>query len=105
MSLASARQPEVDVASHRFRARASVVATVVPGDATVLMDLAQGQYYTLNEVGTRAWHMLQEGVTLAAIIERLSAEYDVSLAVLRADTMQLLQALAGASLIVPEPIE
>ncbi|HEY7876654.1 MAG TPA: PqqD family peptide modification chaperone, partial [Gemmatimonadaceae bacterium] len=54
------------------------VLAATQGEETVLLDVERGRYYALNEVGSRIWSLVCEGVPFAGIVERLRAEYDVS---------------------------
>jgi hypothetical protein len=82
-----------------FRPGAQVGATG-QGGQTVLLDYAGGQYYGLDEVGTRIWELVRDGQTLGGIVATLEAEYDVDRDVLEADTAALLAELAGRGLVV-----
>lgn len=45
----------------------------------VILDLASGTYYGLNEVGTRIWILLAEGRDAEGIAAELTAEYEVGI--------------------------
>ncbi|HEU4882304.1 MAG TPA: PqqD family protein [Longimicrobium sp.] len=81
-----------------FRPGAQVGATG-QGGHTVLLDYAGGQYYGLDEVGTRIWELVRDGQTLGGIVDALEAEYDVARDVLEADTSALLAELAARRLV------
>lgn len=80
------------------RPRAGVLAREVGGEM-VLLDVDQGTYYGLNEVGTRAWSLLAEGATLGEVEERLLTEFEVERSTLEADLHGLLRDLAEHGLI------
>jgi Coenzyme PQQ synthesis protein D (PqqD) len=82
-----------------FRPGAQVGATG-QGGHTVLLDYAGGQYYGLDEVGTRIWELVRDGKTLGGIVATLEAEYDVGRAVLQEDVSALLAELAARRLVV-----
>lgn len=84
-----------------FRPGAQVGATG-EGGHTVLLDYAGGQYYGLDEVGTRIWELVREGSTLGTIVDRLEAEYDAPRDVLEADASALLAELAARRLVRAE---
>ncbi len=66
-----------------------VVAREVAGE-TVLLNLASGTYFGLNEVGGRIWQIFDEGsVSLAEVAAKLQAEFDVSAAEAEADVLSL----------------
>lgn len=69
----------------------------------MLLDLEHGQYYTLNEVGSRIWTMVCEGLPFAEITDRVCAEYDVSRGQGERDAALLLRQLLDASLIQCDP--
>ena len=76
-----------------------VVARVVAGE-TVLLNLATGTYFGLNEVGGRVWQWLDdEGCTLAEVSEKVQAEFEVSGEVAEADLLALLDRLAEHGLV------
>ena len=66
---------------------------------SVLLDLKTGLYFGLNPVGTRIWHLMEEGRTPAQILETLLAEYEVPPEQCRRDLEQLLGALQQKSLV------
>lgn len=45
---------------------------------TVMMDIEKGEYYALNEVGTRIWELTREKIKINDIISTLLDEYDVN---------------------------
>lgn len=71
------------------------------GDETVLLNLASGQYFGLNRVGTRIWQLLTEGQTPAGIIDTIAAEFDAPRADVERDTHALLATLNENGLISP----
>jgi hypothetical protein len=77
---------------------AEVLVQTVDQDA-VLLDMRSEQYFSLNSVGRRVWELLQETGDVAAIRDRLSAEYDVPMADLERDLDALLARLLEAGLV------
>jgi hypothetical protein len=80
--------------------RAQKVVSAREGDRTVLLDPVRGEYYGLDEVGTRVWELLPDHPTAAALAERLFAEYDAPRDRLAADAAALLGKLADIQLVV-----
>ena len=78
-----------------------VLSQEVAGE-TVLLDLGSESYFGLDEVGTRVWALLQEGMETGAIVERLLADYEVGRAQLEADVAALLDQLEASGLITRE---
>ena len=69
------------------------------GDEIVLLNLRDGVYYGLEDVGARVWMLLEQPVTVAAIREALVSEYDVEPERCDRDTRALLTELAANGLI------
>lgn len=80
--------------------RAEKVVSAAEGDRTVLLDPVGGEYYGLDEVGTRIWELLPAHPTAAALAERLFDEYDAPRDRLAADVAALLGKLAALKLVV-----
>jgi hypothetical protein len=55
------------------------------GEEAVLLELKTGQYYSLNEVGTRMWRLLAEHGTVEPVLRALSQEYEIAEEQLRKD--------------------
>lgn len=92
-------QTDAAPADAPFRRSGHVVSTG-EGDRTVLLDPVRGEYFGLDEVGTRIWELLPEHPTAAALGDRLFNEYDAPPERLRADAAALLGKLAGLGLVV-----
>ena len=74
-------------------------ATEVDSQA-VILQYGTGTYYTLNEVGTRIWHLLEEKKSLQQILAILQQEYSASEAQLQQDLLVLVQQLKEKELLV-----
>ena len=70
--------------------------------SAVMMDIMSGKYYNLGEVGGRIWGLLEEPMTVNALVQKLTAEYDVSAAQCRADIEPFLNTLLDRGLLVAE---
>ena len=46
-------------------------------DELVMMDIEKGKYFSLNQVATVIWDMLEQPLTLEEICNNLTSEYDV----------------------------
>jgi len=75
-----------------------VVFRDLAGEA-VLLNLATGMYFGLNEVGTRIWHLIADHGSTDEIIESILAEYEVDEAQLRKDVDALIQQLLDKGLV------
>jgi hypothetical protein len=77
------------------------VHSTLHGGRTILLDLRRERYYGLDDVGTRVWALLKEGVDVPAIVARLGEEYDAPRERLQADVSQVLRHLAELKVIIP----
>jgi hypothetical protein len=84
--------------SARFRPFAHVV-WARHTDATVLLDVERGLYYTLNDVAGRAWELLAAGEPVIEILRVVGDAYEVDREVLEADVTALLRELRAEKLI------
>ncbi len=73
----------------------------------VLVQLASGTYYGVNEVGAEALTMMVDGVGFSALVAALLDRFEVDEAVLRADLTELLGDMVdrGLVLIRSDPAE
>jgi hypothetical protein len=65
----------------------------------VLLNLASGHYYGMNQAGTRAWMLLVDGLSLGAVVDRLVEEFDVPADVLERDLAAWLTMLLDKGLV------
>jgi len=68
-------------------------------DRMVLVDLKSNQIFELNSTGARVWELLQEGVSVDTLIDRLKAEFEADPATLRTEIESLLSDLLSEGLI------
>ena len=47
------------------------------GDELVVLNLRDGYYYSLDDLGLRIWRLIQEPLTLDEIRETVTSEYEV----------------------------
>jgi hypothetical protein len=55
--------------------------------------------YTLNEVGSRIWQLIDTPITVGQIVETLSREYEVAAECARRDVVEFLELLSRRGLI------
>jgi hypothetical protein len=86
---------------------APFVTAVAQGGETVLLNIAAGQYYSLNDVGTCVWELLaaagDAGLAAGSVIEHVQREYDVTPDRAQADVLKLLHDLRIAGLVICKP--
>ena len=68
-------------------------------DQVVLLELADGQYFALDEVGSHMWELLQECEDLDAVPRQLEQIYEADEATLRRDLAELISKLVDADLL------
>ena len=79
------------------------VRATTQGDETVLLDVERGRYFALNEVGSRIWALVCEGVPFGEIVDLVCTEYDVARDRGERDAEVLVRQLLSASLVRCEP--
>lgn len=88
----------------RVRLSSEVLFQEVGGEA-VLLDLRSESYFGLNEVGARVWQLLQERSDPKAVLDALSAEYEVDEGTLANDLVELITDMADAGLVTLRSVE
>ncbi len=68
-------------------------------DETVLLNLASGKYYSLDDVGTRMWLLMTEHKQLKAVHQALLEEYEADPGQLEQDLLALADKLAANGLL------
>ena len=68
-------------------------------DEAVILNLKNGVYCGLNQVGARIWELIQEPTTVAAVRDRIVAEYEVETDRCEQDLLALLGELEAQGLI------
>lgn len=79
-------------------AASHTVSTDLDGEA-VILDTAAGEYYGLNEVGTRIWTLLREPKTFGEVVDALLDEYRVDPDQCESEARQLVDQLIDNDLI------
>ena len=65
----------------------------------VMMNLDKGQYFMMNEVGSRIWEIISEPVNVKGIIDTLRSEYEVDEETCKDTVVEFLGRLNNADLI------
>lgn len=86
----------------RFEVSEAVVSAELGGEG-VLLDIATGLYYGLDETGSQIWRLVREGLGTSDICDRLFSEYDVDRERLRTDITGFLDQLEQNGLIRTRP--
>ncbi|MEZ5409730.1 MAG: PqqD family protein [Acidimicrobiales bacterium] len=83
-----------------FTIPASVVSRTV-GDELVLVDLDSERYFSLNATGATIWEELAAGRSAVQALNQLTAKFDVTEEIARADLDELVEALVSSGLLFP----
>ena len=75
------------------------VVTRLVGGSTVILNSQTGRYFTLDEIGTRAWTALVASTSIEAALDRLLAEFQADPERLRLDIETLIDDLAERGLV------
>lgn len=59
--------------------RSQAVMSADLGEETVMMDIEKGQYYGLDEVGSRIWALVERPMSIRHLCEQLVSEYEIPL--------------------------
>lgn len=65
----------------------------------VMMNLDKGQYFMMNEVGSRIWEIIEAPIQVKVIIEKLREEYEVDEQTCTDNVLEFLKSLNEADLI------
>lgn len=68
-------------------------------DEVILLDMTSGEYYGLNDVGSRMWTLFQQGQSAQEVLDALVQEYNVSTERLSNDIHQFLRQLQSRGLV------
>ena len=75
-----------------------VAAKVIDGEA-IIINLANGVYYSMDKVGAFVWDLLQAGHTLENVIAAVAGHYDVSREQAESNVQELVQELVQENLV------
>lgn len=84
--------------SNRIVVPRRVVARAV-GKSTVLLNSQTGRYFTLDEIGTRAWSLMTTSASIHAASDALLAEFAAEPEQLARDLEALVEQLASLGLV------
>ena len=86
---------------HRcFRPREEEVASKVIDGEAIIINLANGVYYSMDKVGALVWERLQAGYTLDDVIRSVTDAYDVSPEHAESNVVELVEVLLQENLVV-----
>ena len=85
---------------HCFRPREEEVASKVIDGEAIIINLANGVYYSMDKVGALVWEHLQSGHTLDDVVRAVTGAYDVSREQAEPKVVELVEELLQENLIV-----
>lgn len=86
---------------HCFRAREEEVASKVIDGEAIIINLANGVYYSMDKVGAFVWDRLQSGCTLDDVITAVTGAYAVPREEAEANVRELVEELVQENLVIP----
>jgi hypothetical protein len=75
-----------------------VVFRILGGEA-VILNLASGTYFGLDDVGTRMWQLMSEHGSTDKVVELMLEDYDVEESLLQSDLDKLIKDLTENGLV------
>ena len=70
----------------------------------VLLSIQNGEYYNLNEMGSRIWLLLEKPTTVGALTDQLLKEFKVERATCEAEVVAFLEQLHKDNLLKTENV-
>ena len=77
---------------------ASMITSNLDGEI-VMMSVENGEYYGLDEIGTRIWELLEKPIVIDSLIHCLTLEFEVEREECEQDTLDFLKDLFARNLI------
>jgi hypothetical protein len=88
--------------SSRVKATPDQVSSEL-GKEVVILQVKNGMYYGLDEVGVIIWRNLQQGSSIAGIVDEIIQEFDVARQQCEQDVLRILGEMVAADLVTVEP--
>ncbi len=76
------------------------ILTQQAADQQILLKLDSGEYYALDDIGSRVWACCDGAHRIADIVTVICTEYEVPAATAEADVLDLLQELVDEQLLL-----
>lgn len=95
--------PEMPLSStDRLTCPPEVLSRVLDGEA-VLLHLGSGMYFGMNEVASRVWEKIQEGIAVSDAIDIITNGFEVDAATAHRDLERFVDALVEKHLCIVSP--
>jgi hypothetical protein len=69
-------------------------------DEYVMMSVENGEYYGLDETGSRIWDLIEDEIEVNDLVGKLMKKYDVDKEICENDVLEFLQELYNKKLVV-----
>ncbi|HEX3009587.1 MAG TPA: lasso peptide biosynthesis PqqD family chaperone [Bacteroidales bacterium] len=79
----------------------ALVTSNIDGEI-VMMSVENGEYYGLDEIGTRIWDLLENSLLVNELVDKLIEEFEVGKEDCTRDTLEFLNDLLSRNLLVVE---
>lgn len=83
----------------RFRPASDEIASKWIDDEVIVLDLAQGEYYSLEDSAALIWQRLEEHKSLGQIAQELTLRYSATRAQVEGDLEEFIENLLACKLI------
>lgn len=91
--------PPMPIDEQTLITRSSGLMTAPVHDETVMMDIENGQYYGLDDIGSEIWRRLESPCRFGDLVDGLVVNYDSDRAVIAADVRKLLAVMADHNVV------
>jgi hypothetical protein len=91
----SSSQPVGTITEATIISRSPSVLTAEVGGEIVMMNIEQGHYFGLDEIGSDIWKRIEPPCSFATLIEGLAADYEADRATIVAEVQSLLGNMAN----------
>ena len=98
-------EPDVTVPPASLVSRNEAIVFTDLGDTIVMMDVDEGKYYELDQIGARIWSLLETGRSVADLCDALSTEFDVDPDTCLRDTLEFLQTAGTMQIVHIQPAQ
>jgi hypothetical protein len=96
---ADSAQTPAPIAEATVISRSSSVLTAEVGGEVVMMSIAQGRYYALDDISSDVWKRIEPPCTFGDLIDGLAADYDADRGTIEADVRTLLDRMAAQDVV------
>ena len=98
-------EPDVAVDPTCLISRNEAIVFTDLDDTIVMMDVNEGKYYELDQIGARLWSLLETGRSVADLCDALSTEFDVDPDTCLRDTLEFLQTAGTLRIVHIQPAQ